>query len=77
MYKEICMLILNTYLSSSEIRFNIYIAAGITKWFTTFAIRYTHLNEPHKLCNSYLSNWEMMQRVSSKELVKINKYEIV
>ena len=77
MYKEVHMLILNTYLPSSGIKFNIYIATGITKWFTTFAVRYAHLNEPPKLCTSYLSNWELLQRVSTKELVKVGKYEVV
>ena len=78
MYKEICMLILNTYLTSGTgPRFNVYIATGITKWFTTFAVRYSHISEPHKLCTSYLSNWELMQRVSAKELVKVDKYEVV
>ena len=77
MYKEVRMLILNTYLPSSGIKFNIYIATGITKWFTTFAVRYTHLNEPHKLCNSYLSNWELMQRISAGELLKVHRYETI
>ena len=78
MYKEVCMLILNTYVSSSGIKkFNIYIATGTTKWFTTLAVRYTQFNEPNKLCTSYLSNWELMQRVSAKELVKVGKYEVV
>ena len=75
MYKEVRMLILNTYLSGSGIKFNIYIATGITKWFTTFAVRYTHSIEPHKLCSSYLSNWELLQRVSARQLVKVNKYD--
>ena len=75
MYKEICMLILNTYVSSIiEKRFNIYITTGITKWFTTFAVRYTYI-KPRKLCTSYLSNWELMQRVTTKDLVKVTKYE--
>ena len=78
MYKEVHMLILNTYITSgTRPKFNIYIATGITKWFTTFAVRYTHNSEPHKLCTSYLSNWELMQRVSTKELVKVVKYEVV
>lgn len=76
MYKEICMLILNTYVSSSGIKkFNIYIATGTTKWFTTLAVRYTKLNEPNKLCTSYLSNWELMQRVTTKDLIKITKQD--
>ena len=78
MYKEVCMLILNTYTTSDGItKFNIYIATGITKWFTTFAVRYSYISEPPKLCTSYLSNWELMQRVSTKELVKVVKYEVV
>ena len=78
MYKEVRMLILNTYTTPDGItKFNIYIAVGITKWFTTFAVRYSHISEPHKLCTSYLSNWELMQRVSTKELVKVVKYEVV
>ena len=72
------MLILNTYVSPDGItKFNIYITTGITKWFTTFAVRYSHNSEPRKLCPSYISNWELMQRVSAKEFVKINKYETI
>ena len=42
MYKEIRMLILNTYATSDGVtKFNIYIAAGIASWFTTFAVRYS------------------------------------
>ena len=71
------MLILNTYVLPDGItKFNIYIATGITKWFTTFAVRYSHISVPPKLCTSYLSNWELMQRVSAKELVKVSKYEV-
>ena len=78
MYKEIRMLILNTYTTSNGItKFNIYIATRITKWFTTLAVRYSHISKPPKLCTSYLSNWELMQRVSAKELVKVGKYEVV
>ena len=78
MYKEVRMLILNTYATSdSKTTFNIYIATGITKWFTTFAGRYTYISEPPELCTSYLSNWELMQRVSAKELIKVSKYEVV
>lgn len=78
MYKEVRMLILNTYMvSDARTKFNIYIATGITKWFTTFAVRYTYISEPPKLCTSYLSNWELMQRVSAKELIKVSKYEVV
>ena len=78
MCKEVRMLILNTYmLSGARTKFNIYIATGITKWFTTFAGRYTYISEPPELCTSYLSNWELMQRVSAKELVKVGKYEVV
>ena len=78
MYKEICMLILNTYvISGNKPKFNIYIATGITSWFTTFAVRCTYISEPPELCTSYLSNWELMQRVSAKELVKVGKYEVV
>ena len=78
MYKEVRMLILNTYLTSGTgPRFNVYIATGITKWFTAFAVRYSYISKPPKLCTSYLSNWELMQRVSAKELVKVSKYEIV
>ena len=78
MYKEVRMLILNTYMTSgTRPKFNIYMTAGITSWFTTFAVRYSHNSEPHKLCPSYLSNWELMQRVSAKELVKVDKYEVV
>ena len=78
MYKEVRMLILNTYTTSNGITtFNIYIATGITKWFTTFAVRYSYISEPHKLYTSYLSNWELLQRVSTKELVKVGKYEVV
>ena len=77
MYKEVRMLILNTYVSPIiGNRFNIYIATGTTKWFTTFAVRYVY-TQPRKLCTSYLSNWELMQRVSAKELVKVGKYEVV
>ena len=72
------MLILNTYLTSGTgPRFNVYIATGITKWFVNYAVRYSHNTEPHKLYTSYLSNWELMQRVSAKELVKVSKYEVV
>lgn len=72
------MLILNTYVTSgSSPKFNIYIATGITKWFTIFAVRYTHIKESHKLQNSYLNNWELMQRVSTRDLVKVGKYETV
>ena len=76
MYKEVRMLILNTYMTSgTRPKFNIYMTAGITSWFTTFAVRYSHSSEPHKLCPSYLSNWELMQRVSAKELIKITKQD--
>ena len=76
MYKEVRMLILNTYTKSDGItKFNIYIATGITKWFTTFAVRYSYKFK--QLQASYLSNWELMQRVSTKELVKVGKYEVV
>lgn len=78
MYKEVRMLILNTYLTSgSRPKFNIYIVTGITSWFTTFAVRYSHSSAPCKLCTSYLSNWELLQRVSARELVKVVKYEVV
>ena len=78
MDKEVRMLILNTYATSdSKTIFNIYIATGITKWFTTFAVRYVYINKPHKLQSSYLSNWELLQRVSARELVKVSKYEVV
>ena len=78
MYKEVRMLIFNTYLTSgTRPKFNVYIATGITKWFTTFAVRYSHNSEPRKLCPSYISNWELMQRVSAKEFVKISKYETI
>lgn len=78
MYKEVRMLILSTYITSgTRPKFNIYMTAGITSWFTTFAVRYSHNAEPPKLCTSYLSNWELMQRVSTKELVKVVKYEVV
>ena len=78
MYKEVRMLILNTYATSDGItKFIIYIAAGITKWFTTFTIKYTYISKPPKLCISYLSNRELMQLVSAKELIKISKYEVV
>lgn len=78
MYKEVRMLILNTYMvSDARTKFNIYIAMGITKWFTTFAVRYTYISKPPKLCTSYLGNWELMQRVSAKELIKVSKYEVV
>ena len=78
MYKEICMLILNTYITSDGItKFNIYIATGITKGFTTFAVRYSHISGPPKLCTSYLSIWELLQRISTKDLIKVSKYEVV
>ena len=78
MYKEVRMLILNTYISPDvRLKFNVYIATGITSWFTTFAVRYSYISEPPKLCPSYLSNWELLQRVSAKELVKVGKYEVV
>ena len=78
MYKEVRMLILNIYISPDvRLKFNVYIATGITSWFTTFAVRYSYISEPPKLCTSYLSNWELMQRVSAKELVKVGKYEVV
>ena len=78
MYKEVRMLILNTYLTSGTgPRFNVYIATGITKWFVNYAVRYSYNSKPHKLYTSYLSNWELMQRVSAKELVKVGKYEVV
>ena len=77
MYKEMCMLILNTYISPIiGNRFNIYIATGITKWFTTFAVRYVYI-QPRKLCVSYLSNWELMQRVTTKDLVKVTKQDSI
>ena len=78
MYKEVRMLILNTYLTSGTgPRFNVYIATGITNWFVNYAVKYSHNSKPHKLYTSYLSNWELMQRVSAKELVKVGKYEVV
>lgn len=78
MYKEVRMLILSTYMTSgTRPKFNIYMPAGITSWFTTFAVRYSHSSEPPKLCTSYLSNQELMQRVSAGELVKVRKYEII
>ena len=67
------MLILSTYVSPTiENRFNIYITTGITKWFTTFAVRHVY-TQPRKLCVSYLSNWELMRRVATKDLVRIPK----
>ena len=70
------MLILNTYMvSSARTKFNIYIATGVTKQFTTSAVRYSYKFK--QLQASYLSNWELMQRVSAKELVKVGKYEVV
>ena len=78
MYKEVRMLILNTYLTSgTRPKFNVYIATGITKWFVTYAVRYSHNAEPHKLYTSYLSNWELLHRVSTRELIKVGKYEVV
>ena len=78
MYKEVRMLILNIYISPDvRLKFNVYIATGITSWFTTFAVRYSYISEPPKLYTSYLSNWELMQRVSTKELDKVGKYEVV
>ena len=78
MYKEVRMLILNTYMASdTRPKFSIYMTAGITSRFTTFAVRYLHNSELRKLCPSYLSNWELMQRVSAKEFVKISKYEVI
>ena len=78
MYKEVRMLILNTYVvSGARTKFNIYIPTGITNWFVNYAVRYSHNSEPHKLCTSYLSNWELLQRVSAKELIKVSKYEVV
>ena len=69
------MLILNTYVSPiNEKRFNIYIVIGITEWFTTFAVRYTY-SKPHKLRTYYFSNWEVIQQVTAKDLVKVTKYE--
>ena len=78
MYKEICMLILNTYLTSgTRPKFSVYIPTGITKWFVNYAVRYSHTSKPHKLYTSYLSNWELLQRVSAKKLIKVSKYEVV
>ena len=61
--------------SGARTKFNIYITTGITKWFTTFAVRYSYKFK--QLQTSYLSNWELLQRVSAKELIKVSKYEVV
>ena len=78
MYKEICMLILNTYKRPcTGLAYNIYINADNTNWFKSFALTYIHRQQEPKLLTSYISKWEVIQRVSTKELVKVIKYEVV
>lgn len=76
MYKEICMLILSTYKKPyTELAYNIYINIGNTNWFTSFALTYVHRQQASRLLTSYLSKWEVMRLVTTKNLVKISKYE--
>ena len=76
MYKEICMLILNTYKRPyTELAYNIYINTNNTNWFESFALTYVHRQQESKLLTSYLSKWEVMQRVATKDLVKITKQD--
>ena len=76
MYKEICMLILNTYKRPyTELAYNIYFNINNTNWFKSFALTYVHKQQEFKLLTSYLSKWEVIQRVTTKDLVKVAKYE--
>ena len=76
MYKEICMLILNTYKRPySELAYNIYINTSNTNWFKSFALTYVLRQQESKLLTSYLSKWEVMQRVTTKDLIKITKQD--
>ena len=76
MYKEICMLILNTYKRPyTELAYNIYINTDNTNWFKSFALTYVHKQQDSKLLTSYLSKWEVIQQVTTRDLVKVTKYE--
>ena len=76
MYKEIYMLILNTYKRPyTELAYNIYININNTNWFKSFALTYVYKQQESKLLTSYLSKWEVMQRVSTKDLIKITKQD--
>ena len=76
MYKEICMLILNTYKRPyAELAYNIYINTNNTNWFKSFALTYVHIQLAPKLLTSYLSKWEVIQRVATKDLAKITKQD--
>ena len=78
MYKEICMLILNTYERPyTELAYNIYINTNNTNWFKSFALLYVHKQQVSRLLPSYISKWEMMQRVATKDLVKITKQDSI
>ena len=76
MYKEICMLILNTYKRPyTGLAYNIYINTNNTNWFKSFALTYKHKQQEPKLRTSYLSKWEVIQQVTTRDLVKVLKYE--
>ena len=78
MYKEICMLILNTYKRPyTGLAYNIYINTNNTNWFKSFALTYVYKQQEPKLLTSYLSKWEVMQRVATKDLVRITKQDSI
>ena len=70
------MLIFNTYKKPyTELAYNIYINTNNTNWFTSFALTYIHRQQESRLLTSYLSKWEVTQRVATKDLVKVTKHE--
>ena len=76
MYKKMRMLILNTYKRPyTELAYNIYINTSNTNWFKSFALTYIRRQQASRLLTSYLSNWELIQLVSTKDLIKVTKYE--
>ena len=76
MYKEMRMLILNTYKRPyTELAYNIYINTSNTNWFKSFALTYIRRQQASRLFTSYLSKWEVIRLVTTKDLVKVSKYE--
>ena len=70
------MLILNTYKRPyTELVYNIYINTNNTNWFKSFALTYVYKQQEPKLRTSYLSKWEVIQQVTTRDLVKVLKYE--
>ena len=70
------MLILNTYKRPyTGLAYNIYINTNNTNWFKSFALTYIHRQQESKLLTSYLSKWEVMRQVTTKNLIKVTRYE--